>query len=1085
MLRAVSDFRRCGLLLVLLCVIRFGFAQQPWSAAESPTTQTLWGIASGDTLFVAVGEGGTILTSPDGVVWTTRASGTNRWLLAATWSPTVKSFVVVGDAGTILTSPDGITWTSRLSGTPQRLNSVAWSPKRFTNPDVFLAVGENGTAVVSYDLATWSPRATGDTGWLRGISSGLSDGFVITGHDGTILTTTDAGETFQRVASGTALHLDAVTRWGSDFFATGSNFVLTRSNFNATTWTLDRNLNTDGRENGIVYNGLVAFNNALVVVGDQGRILDEAGRPWATADPLYPGWRAVAASASRVVAVGTGGGIASAPLDPGIFLEHDLSLSFLSDRIILTARQRRRGTDGYRMQWTFNGEPIPGATQFELIIPVSSGATHGTYTFTARDSADRSYQTSITLEPQPNPAALGLVDLTFRPELSTEPGPLLPLADGRLYVTGQSATFNVSGRPTHGPVRLRADGTLDPAFAVADSVLSGTPLALVSQPDGRLVVLEQTGTTVPTFRVVRLNPNGSLDSTFRPDAALVASGYLPTLLADGRWVAVERRAVPESDGVNRNPYSFVAILRRFNADGSIDPGFVPVELLKDFTQNLSLQMRLVFTGPRCLSTRDALGRVYLGVQHGDFANSQAALNGSTRVIRLRADGTVDPAFSALAVEPLHALAATPNGLLARTCVETWGRLAPVTTTTQIFRLRADGTRDPTYRAQSLRTARGGHGLSDAGLAYDYDVLTALPDGALVARAVGHLGHFGFVRFDPEGNLDRNFNAEFGADTVSIQQIHPLANGQFLVAGSFRSLLGVAQPFLARITPNRTAAGVHLSNVSVRARTGASASVLIAGYVTQGGDTSVLARGAGPALSAFGVISPLADPRLGLYSGSALISTNDDWGGGPAEFLAATAVRLGAFPFPTGSTDAALYTTAPAAAYTVQISGKNNATGIALAELYHASPPPSTAASPRVINFSVRTRAGTGADTLIVGFTLAGDNTRNILLRAVGPTLSSFGVPDPLPDPVLTLYRGDRAIATNDNWAINSTLWLTLREAAQTVGAFPLPAEVFRDQTNSSKDAALLISLSPGSYTVQVTGKAGATGEALVELYEIP
>ena len=125
--------------MIALLVAASPTAQQPWINASSPTTQTLWGVASGDTQFVAVGEGGTILTSPDGIEWTLRTSGTSRWLLAA-WSPVRNLFVVVGDAGTILTSPDGITWTPRSSGTVQRLNSVARGSRGGTVADVFLAV---------------------------------------------------------------------------------------------------------------------------------------------------------------------------------------------------------------------------------------------------------------------------------------------------------------------------------------------------------------------------------------------------------------------------------------------------------------------------------------------------------------------------------------------------------------------------------------------------------------------------------------------------------------------------------------------------------------------------------------------------------------------------------------------------------------------------------------------------------------------------------------------------------------------------------------------------------------------------------
>lgn len=1051
-------------------------AQQPWSPADSPATHTLWGIAASDTHFVAVGEAGAILTSPDGLAWTTRISGTDTWLLAATWSPTLKTFVVVGDAGTILTSPDGITWTRRTSGTTQRLNSVAWAPKRFTFPDVFLAVGENGTALTSHDLITWTPRPTGDTGWLRGIATappGGSDFFVVTGHDGTILTTNDAGETFQRRDSGTTLHLDAVTAFESAFYATGSNFVFTRSSLDGLTWTLDRTVNTDGRENGIVYNGLVAFNRAFVIVGDRGRIIDEAGRPWRTTEPLLAGWRAVAANRDRVVAVGTGGAIATAPIDPGLGLEYDVDATFLSDTIVLTATQRRRISISATLQWLRDGQLIPGANQFTLRLDSSAGAPNGVYTFLATSPDGLSSSASLTLDPQPNPAALDLVDLSFRPELPAPPGPIAPLADGRLYIAGPNATL----------VRLNANGSRDDTFALSDRTLTGTPRALILQPDGRLVVIETLTGTPATHRAVRLNVNGSVDSTFHPDPALVASAESPILLADGRWLAVERKQInpPLSATVN-----FSAILRRFHSDGSLDPTFGPVELMRGFTTPDQSGRSPFASGPRAIGTRDAQNRVYLAVQHGDSGSvSVAVTSGRGRIFRLHPDGTLDATFSAPDIDPVFTLASTPQGLLARTSLETWARLRGATIATSLFRLHFDGSPDLTFAPKSLRTARSDSIRPPTGLGHDYDVLTATADGAVIARTAGHHGHFGLVRFDANGELDRDFNAELGTAASTLTRVHALPNGQLLVAGTFRSLLGIAQPYLARLTPNTRAATTHLSNVSVRARAGTGTATLIAGYATRGGDTSVLARTAGPALADFDVTNPLADPELALFSNTTEISRNDDWHRGPADFLAATAARLGAFPFATGSADAALYTTTVASPLTVQISGKNNSTGIALAELYHASPSPADARSPRITNLSVRGLAGTDSDTLIVGFTLVGPNTRNLVLRAVGPGLTRFGVADFLPDPVLTLFRGGTAIATNDNWALNTETHLTLSEAFNTVGAFPLEISSNAHSFTASDDAALLISLAPGGYTAHVSGKQAATGVVLIEIYEVP
>jgi outer membrane protein assembly factor BamB len=128
---------------------------------------------------------------------------------------------------------------------------------------------------------------------------------------------------------------------------------------------------------------------------------------------------------------------------------------------------------------------------------------------------------------------------------------------------------------------------------------------------------------------------------------------------------------------------------------------------------------------------------------------------------------------------------------------------------------------------------------------------------------------------------------------------------------------------------------------------------------------------------------------------------------------------------------------------------------------------------RLVNLSVRTAAGTGADTLIVGFVVSGLETRNLLVRGIGPALAAFGVPDALADPAIALFRGAGEIAQNDNWGASANPAQMVATAA-AVGAFPLP--------DGSADAALLGAFA-GGYTVHVRDVGGATGVALMEAYD--
>jgi hypothetical protein len=99
----------------------------------------------------------------------------------------------------------------------------------------------------------------------------------------------------------------------------------------------------------------------------------------------------------------------------------------------------------------------------------------------------------------------------------------------------------------------------------------------------------------------------------------------------------------------------------------------------------------------------------------------------------------------------------------------------------------------------------------------------------------------------------------------------------------------------------------------------------------------------------------------------------------------------------------------------------------------------------------------------------------MLIRAVGPTLSLFGVGNALADPILTIFSGQKIVATYDRWQSDQAA--AISAAAASVGAFNLTA--------NSQDAALLITVAPGAYTVEVKGKGDTEGIALLEIYEIP
>jgi hypothetical protein len=291
-------------------------------------------------------------------------------------------------------------------------------------------------------------------------------------------------------------------------------------------------------------------------------------------------------------------------------------------------------------------------------------------------------------------------------------------------------------------------------------------------------------------------------------------------------------------------------------------------------------------------------------------------------------------------------------------------------------------------------------------------------------------------------------------------------------------MGSATSNAATIAIRNTTDIGRLVNISCRSTVGTGANILIAGFVVGGagtsGSESLLIRGSGPALAPFGVSGTLPDPQLQIYSGSTILGSNDGWAGSAQ--ISNAAASVGAFAWSNPSShDTALLETLSGGAYTAQIAGQSGDTGVALAEVYDATPAGTyTLATPRIVNIAARVQVGTGGDILIAGFAIGGSTSRTVLIRASGPALVPFGVPGTLPDPQLQLYSGSTVIESNNGWGGSAQISAT----AAAVGAFAWGSP-------TSNDSAIVVTLPPGAYTAQVSGASGDTGVALVEVYEVP
>lgn len=264
---------------------------------------------------------------------------------------------------------------------------------------------------------------------------------------------------------------------------------------------------------------------------------------------------------------------------------------------------------------------------------------------------------------------------------------------------------------------------------------------------------------------------------------------------------------------------------------------------------------------------------------------------------------------------------------------------------------------------------------------------------------------------------------------------------------------------------------QLTNLSTRGLSGNGESKMVPGFVTESGEVSILLRAVGPTLADFDVSSTMADPSLSLTpapsSGS---NQNNDW----QDADGATAIdfsRLGAFALRDGGADAALLATLATGPSTAAIGSSESVNRVVLTELY--LDPASSAG--KLTNLSTRAPVGTGDGRLIGGFVITGDSPRRCLIRAVGESLSEFGISSPLIDPQLQIFPSDSitTIATNDDWNNGPSAGAVSAEGGR-VGAFTL--------NGNSRDSALVVTLAPGGYTAVVSGVAETTGIALVEIY---
>jgi hypothetical protein len=326
------------------------------------------------------------------------------------------------------------------------------------------------------------------------------------------------------------------------------------------------------------------------------------------------------------------------------------------------------------------------------------------------------------------------------------------------------------------------------------------------------------------------------------------------------------------------------------------------------------------------------------------------------------------------------------------------------------------------------------------------------------------------------NADDTQLFEISSSSSQIKIFNP-ANGQLLrsmdldgavyapsmaidATGSYLFFIG-GGPSQLRVydlrSPHDSSPPNTLLNVSTRLRTEEGDNALIGGFILKGSESKQVAvRAMGPSLP---LNAKLADPVLQLFdSKGSMIAQNDNWNAHRTDVLA-TGIP------PGDEHESVIVTTLPPDNYTAVVRGVNGGTGVALVEVYDLAPKTAS----KFGNISTRGKVETGDNVMIGGFILGGDQLTRVVVRAIGPSLINFGVPEPLADPMLEVHDGNGALlAEDDDWRNYQEQILIDTGLAPT----------------DNRESAMLLVLPPGPNTAIVRGKNDTAGVGLVEVYNL-
>jgi uncharacterized delta-60 repeat protein len=630
--------------------------------------------------------------------------------------------------------------------------------------------------------------------------------------------------------------------------------------------------------------------------------------------------------------------------------------------------------------------------------------------------------------------------------------------------------FSVALLVTGGAEAVRGQSALDDFNPNANGIV----YVVVIQPDDKILIggdfttlSPNGGAAVTRNRIARLNPDGTLDTAFNPNAndIVFSIAVQPDgkILAGGQFTSIGGQTrsriarldattgLADSFNPNSNgggPFGTVRSIA-VQADGRVLAG-------GDFTsiggQSRNRIARLnATTGLADSFNPNANSLVYSIVVQTDgkilVGGLLFIIGGQTRnrIARLDATTGLADSFDPNANSEVYSIAVQTDGKILA-----GGQFGTIGGQTRRHIARLDAT---TGLADSFDPNANG----------DFGVLSVAvqADGKILAG-----GDFTTI-----GGQTRNYIARLDATTGLADSFNPNANsyvwsiavqadGKILAGGQFTSIGGQTRNRIARLV---TVPASQAINLSTRMRVQTGDNVGIGGFIITGAAPKhVLLRAIGPSLTQSGVPDALADPALELHGPDAFATiTNNNWRDTQETAIVATGIP------PINNLESAIDATLAPGAYTAIVSGNDNTSGVALVEVYDLD----QSAASKLGNISTRALVSTGDNIVIAGFMLghnSGDD--RIVVRGIGPSLTARGVPNALADPMLELRdtNGTLLIANND-WQDNPA------QAAELTAAGLAPT--------NQLEAGIAVTLPPGLYTALLAGLNNGTGIGLVEVYD--